>query len=561
MSNDELSRGQPISRSLPSQEDLDKRLLGHSTKAEHIRGIKRTDVPARLYSYDVSQWPRTSSGELIPQINWGGLSVDLSTANLQFLVAGVPGTGKTMSFRALIESVFAKSMRKSLHGTDRAIIYDPQQSFLPLLLGMGVPEQSIIPLNPFDRRSYGWDLAADFTDSASAVQLAKSIIPCGENLSQPFFAKASAAVLCAVICEFIRSHPGKWDLADVIFTCSSEDSLLAFLRNSQTNPYTLAGVNAFSKGETRASVLAELTTNLGEFIALSACWRRARQLSRSYSVRQFMASDSHVAVLGANRQYSECLSAMNRLFLKRFSELSLDNPDNTLWEAGNRTWLVLDELKMLGKIVDLGDFISQGRQKGVCSVLGFQDFPALKSAFGEEHAHEITSCCYYKLFLRLSGESAKWACSTIGQTEMLDISVSVRSGSSVSSSFSEGQSHTRGTSHPTFGGGSGKWDAPFRFDSESRTTQSGTSFTSSSSHDVSIQRKAEIKDAVLDSEISGLPLFKDGGGITGFVVDYCRETQKSLVRRHHFPIDQMRFLGRPNTIPGFEPWKHGELEW
>lgn len=534
-----------------------KRLLGISQKPKHLSGVKRDDMPVAFYTSDPDGWPTDSQGNLIPQINWCGQASPIDSANLHYMVAGVPGTGKTITFRALVESVFSPHIKPHLGGTDRAILYDPKQEFFPILHGIGVPADDIILLNPFDRRSHAWDLAADYRDNASFVQLAKTLIPCGEQLSQPFFPKAAATVLAAVIGEHARINPGKWELADVIFDCLSEKRLLARIDNTKTNPYNFAAKTSLAEGNTRASVLAELTSNLTDYLPLAACWKEARKQGRIFSVRDFLEQQNQVVLLGANRTYSESLSTMNRLFLRRFSELALDNLDDSLWNSGNRTWLFLDELKELGKVYDLASLISKGRSKGICTVLGFQDFSGLKSAFGENNANEITACCHQKIFFRLAGESAEWASNCIGQTEIIDTAISLGTGSQVSLNMNSSQ--TTGTSSSS--GRMGPVTSTSTTDFYSQQNGFGAALTTSSN--LTITKQSKTKSAVLPSDISGLPVFKDVGGITGFVVSslISDTTQESVARKFFIPAQSFSFLNRNSLIRGFEAWNSSELDW
>jgi DNA polymerase III delta prime subunit len=557
MSNSDRTQQELSARKPFNQSESIKRLLGLPSEPEHLSGIKRLDSTAIHYTENSVNWQRSASGEIIPQINWGGQSIAANKANMHFLVAGVPGTGKTIAFRALIQSIFDPKIRLHLRGSDRAIIYDPKQEFVPILDGIGIPSEEIAILNAFDRRTMCWNMSTDYNDSASAGQLAKSLIPVGENLSQPFFAKASASILAAVICEHIRSNPGGWDLADIIFDCLSEEKLLARLQRAEKSPYNIAALTSMARGDTRASVMAELTTALSDYLPIASRWRKAKEQGRVLSIKRFLDLQSGVLLLGANRQFSESLGVINRLFLRRFSELSLDNADTNLWNSENRTWLFLDELKELGKVYDLATLISKGRGKGICAVLGFQDISGLEEAFGEKNAQEITACCHHKLFLKLSGHSAEWASKSIGQTEILDTSVSVRSGSSLSAGFNSSDTSTKGWTQTTIG----VFGTPLGNINSSRSKQSGTSFTSTLSSDVTVSKQSKVKDAVLASEISGLPDFARGGGITGFSFDYCDVANASIVKKIHVRIDEFAFLKNSSNAQGFVPWNASELDW
>jgi hypothetical protein len=530
-----------------TQKDVDKMLIGASASPTHIAGIRRADAVTDLYSPDPMTW-QLKNGVRVPQLNWGGLSLPFEAANLHFMIAGIPGTGKTVSIRMLLQSIFDSSLRINIGGSDRAVIYDPKQEFYPILKGLGVPENDIFILNPFDRRSWCWDLAADYTDMAGALQLAETIVPCGDNLSQPFFAKAAASIFSAVVMEHMRINPNGWDLFDVICDCLTEDRILNRLERVSLSGITAR--NSLAKGDTRAGVLAELSTALTNYIPLAYCWRKAREKRRSFSITQFLHQNGKIAILGANSAHSSSLKPMNRMFLRRFSELTLDHTSDSRWQAKDRTWLVLDEVRELGKVHDLGTFIAKGRSKGVCAVIGLQDFPGLKDVFGDNAAQEIVNCCKHRLFLKLQGESADWASNCIGKTEVIDVSVSVQTSSSMSFGFNAGMSDSE--TRNLFGFRGRSVETPFH--SVSSSKQSGFQISATNAINVTTSKQAKVKDAVLASEIAGLPDFQEGDGLTGFV---CRKTgfeNTSVVQKVHYPGNLIECFKKSSCDVGFESW-------
>jgi hypothetical protein len=539
-----------------SQQDADRMLIGATDSPKHLSGIRRDDQVTDLYLPDPKSWP-VKDGQMVPQVNWGGLTLPMAASNLHFMIAGLPGTGKTISVRMLIQSVFDSSLRENIGGTDRAVIYDPKQEFFPILRGLGVQEEDIYILNPFDRRSWYWDIAADYTNMAGAGQLAKTIIPCNDNLSQPFFPKAAAAVLSAVIGVHMEMNPGQWDLADVVFDCLTEDRILSRLTNAKVTPYNVAALNSLAKGDTRASVIAELTTELLKYLPLASCWRTARRYGRGFTIKRFLQEQGKIAILGANATYSEVLAPMNRLFLRRFSEQTLDNTSDSRWQAKDRTWLILDEVRELGKVHDLGTFIAKGRSKGLCTVIGIQDFPGLKEAFGENVAQEIVNCCKHRLFMKLQGESADWASSCIGKTEVMDVSIAVQTGSTTTASFSSGKADTVTTNTVDWWGSTR--NTPLG--SISTSKQSGVQISSTSSANVTVTKQAKVKDAVLASEISGLPDFDEGDGLTGFVCRRLSSEQASVVQKLHYSKDFIGCLKNVSNDPGFVEWDDNEMEF
>ncbi len=482
-----------------------------------------------------------------PLINWGGMPRRLNRANLHFMVAGVPGSGKTLCFKILAQSVFGTDQPK-LPGNDRAIFYDPKQEFFCTLRGIGVNASDIRILNPFDERCHAWDIASDYQSSAEAFQLAKTIIPCKDNHSQPFFPKAAATVLTAVIVKHMKLNPGEWDLADLIQTCLNLEILKKFLTSDEWDPYLTMALGVLGGGETGNNVFAELTSHLFQYAAIAARWRVARRRKRQVSIKEFIDSKNTIILLGANQTFSESLGVINQLLLKRVSEQVLDHTDDSQWRAMNRTWLFLDELRELGKVPGLGDLINKGRSRGVCAVIGFQDYGGLKGAFGEDFAHELTASCAHKLFLRLSGESAEWASKCIGKAEIRETHFSFSASSGTSTNFGnqiqEGTTITSGVAGSSVGPNS--WSTS---DSSQRSKGLSQGLGLNSNHSVSTSTQTRETDVVLASEIAHLPNFDDGEGLSGYTVEYS-SAGKSVV--HRLKVDKALILRvRDSNDPGF----------
>lgn len=414
-------------------------------------------------------------------------------------------------------------MRKRIGGVDRAILYDAKQELYPQLIATGVPAADVSILNPFDRRGVAWDLAEDFTSSSEAIQLAKTIIPAGENLSQPYFANAAAEILAAVISVFMRKQPGQWDLANIVKSAINLSNVKAKFAEDEQNILVDSARNHLAEATTANNVMAEVSSRLYKLLPVAACWRKTDPRA-SFSIKRFIQTPGKICILGANQSHSEALSTLNRLFIKRFSEIVLDHHEDGQWQAQNRTWLFLDEVRELGRIEGLANLVNKGRSKGVCAVLGFQDYAGLKQAFGEHAAHELTASCHQKLFLKLGTESAEWASRSIGKCEIQEVTISRTSNSSISlnASTTEGTnwSNTRGLfSSSSSGGGHGGINSGGRnFGSsqggmESRTNGINITFGQSITANTTIRET----DAVQASEIAHLPGFEEGNGLHGFV--------------------------------------------
>lgn len=497
------------------------------------RGPARSEVEPLLYLPD-----RANCGASTAEhINWGGIGIALQRSNLHFLIAGVPGTGKTMAFQLLLESVFSRNLRSNTRGNDRAIVYDPKRELYPFFRSIGVEATDISVLNPFDQRCSAWDLAVDYETDAEAMQLAKTIIPVSDSHSQPFFPKSAVLLLAAVVTAHMKGNPRGWDLADVIQTCLNLSELESFLGKRPWSPTIAMALNVLKSDGTKHSVFAELMSHLFEYSSIAARWRLARNAGRRFSVKSFVESRSSIALLGSSHTYSESLQAINRLLIKRLSEITLDHIADGQWQAQNRTWVVLDELRELGKVTGLSDLINKGRSRGVCAVLGFQDYVGLKHSFGEHAAHEIVASCGHKIILKMSGDSAEWASKMIGRAEIAETHFSFTNASSlaISSSESSGESESTGSSYSVGGGRSNSTGL-------SSTRSDQNSITSGMNHSVTTTTQVRETDVVLPSEISHLPGFDEGRGLNGF---FC---ERAKVHRIRIPKSQFEHLWKSEPV-------------
>jgi hypothetical protein len=494
---------------------------------------------------------------------WGGMAIPLADANLNFLVAGVPGTGKTVTIRRLLHSIFVDQS----FGNNRVVLYDPKSEFYPMIRGCGFSEAETVILNPFDDRAFGWNLAEDFTSPADAMQLASTIIPENKHASTPFFRNASVVILAAVIDLLSSMYPGKWRLYDVVTYCISMSETRKLLdTNRGKSQYAVSALNFFEgSDQTILNVFSELNTHVSVLLPIAALWQHSLNEGRSFSLRNFLEADHTAVILGASQQFNVPLTMLNRLLIERLSQLLLDQPPAQGNHSNeNRTWLVLDELRQLDKIDGLVRFVTMGRDRGVCAIFGFQDYPALQDAIGKEVAHELVSCCRHKLFLRLDNESAKWASDIIGKQEITRVNLShsrgvafgVNQGQSVTSGTSTNVTESTGTSwgNSSSSNGSASYYGQSTSSSDSRGSHQSQSqsigVSGTFSGGVSISHDVRERDVVLASSISNLPSLKYDGGLHGYAVDPGSGTTSPTVCRIEIPSSELfQYLLGTDDVP------------
>ena len=94
---------------------------------------------------------------------------------------------------------------------------------------------------------------------------------------------------------------------------------------------------------------------------------------------------------------------LNRMLFARISNLLLEPGEQEAKQRG-QTWIFVDELRRAGKLPGLVDVMVEGRSKGACCVLGFQDVGGLWEVYSKDEANEIIGACGNKVFLQTADQ-------------------------------------------------------------------------------------------------------------------------------------------------------------
>lgn len=374
-------------------------------------------------------------------IFWGGINIPEHCGTEHFAIVGTPGSGKSLSFQLLMKDV----LRRMAKGSDRrAIIYDAKRDTVPFLAGLfkGGPEAPpCYILNPFDARSSPWDLGRDIREGASALQFASILIPPVAGESQPYFRNASRLLLAGVIEAFIRLAPGKWTLRDIILTLRHEYRMVAILSTQvSTAPLIDKYLNSSKQGN---DVVSTLDTFLGGLPFVAAAWHHSDQ--PPISLKDWASSEA-ILVLGSDPKFDFILQLLNRAIFKRAVEIIRTQPDVKKDEK-RQTWFFIDELRNAGNLEDLDKLLVEGRSKGACVTIGFQDLAGLREVFGDKRANEIIGACANKAFLQNGeGSTIDYASKHFKSQEILETRRSETRAEKNSTSYSQ-QRFTRPVVH------------------------------------------------------------------------------------------------------------------
>lgn len=352
------------------------------------------------------------------RIQWAGLELP-GNVESNFGIAGISGSGKTLALQTLARSVIPTIRSHDPGATaQRALVFDPENKFVPFLQRLA-GAANVHVLNPFDQRSRPWDLANEIDDLASAQEMASNFVPEQRRDSQPFWQRNARAILSAVFKALHLKARGKWTLRHVFLIMSNQSRLEAVLKATDQTQSLLEVLEPTNT--TMFNVLAELRSHMDMLEIVAALWDNSvRKLgSKPFTVKEWLAGRS-VLVFGRPTQLEDTFHVLNRVLIRRVSQLIRAPMDREHVAARGRTWIFLDELRNLGNLPGLEKLLTEGRSRGARICITFQDIDGLREVYGENVAEEIVNQCDTMSYFRCRGATAKWASQRIGRSEYWD---------------------------------------------------------------------------------------------------------------------------------------------
>lgn len=379
---------------------------------------------------------------MLEGILWGEDQLPPKAATEHFLVVGASGSGKTILINRLLFSLF-QNWNSQINSNFRAVIYDPKQEVIPIIMGMIeernfrllLPDIPIEPtkdrvriLHPFDSRSSAWDMATDIDGPISARQVASLLIPKNKHSGDnSFFDDAIQDLLTGVMLTFINCVPnsGSWTFRDVVLAMLYEPYLRFILsldktRNGKPFPIVSRLVNSYLDGDPRttANIRASINTRLSVYEPIAAVWEMARNEGKIFSIKKWIDTDE-ILIIGNDESARIALDSINQVLFKRLTEIVLNKKEisEEYRKSGqDLTWFFLDEVREAGLLDGLSRLLTKGRSKGVSVVLGFQDIEGLQDVYGEQVTGEITGQCQNVAVLQISNPTtSEWATNLFGK--------------------------------------------------------------------------------------------------------------------------------------------------
>lgn len=354
---------------------------------------------------------------------WGNHWLPESAATQHFLVVGTTGSGKSIVQRLLMKDVLTSIRPES---DKRVLIFDAKNDASDFLKHIGTT-CPIYGLNPFAPQveavtAVAWDIAADITSPARALNLAACLIPAEKGGNNQYFTDSARQVLTAIVESLIRHSPETWSFSQFIHVTLSLERVKETLNRDELGRETLA--NFFGDDRTGYQVFTTIVSRMSYYRPVAELWR---QRAEKLSLRDWLSTDT-VLLLGTNATVETALSAINEVMFR----VLVEEVDMQTDSATRRTWFWIDEARLSGPLLRnkmLPYLAVKGRSRGACLVLAFQDIDGFREAAGTRIANEIIAQCSHKALLRMeSDESARWASRVIGQYETLDVLQSKQGG-------------------------------------------------------------------------------------------------------------------------------------
>jgi len=344
---------------------------------------------------------------------WGGLFIPFRSGNLGLVAVGAPSSGKTVSIRLFLQSVLPLVGAVPDH---RALIYDAKSEMMPILAGMGIdthPQNGLVKiLNPYDTRSYYWEMWRDIADIKVSAEIALLFVPVNPQVKDQVWDNRARSILKGVLDSFILTKK-EWTFRDLCAATLTKERIEAVLAACPSTKSLIA--SKLKSGSPADSVVFTLQGAMEKYHGIAALWDSMPE-DRGFSLTDWLENQNGSILILGQAEDGTPLGDINKLMIARIGQLIKFQNDSST----RRTWIVIDELRQCGRL-DLSAIATMGRGKGACLVVGYQDDDGLEDAYGKNGARELLGMCQHKAVFRLSSDTtAKSAAEKFGTQDVID---------------------------------------------------------------------------------------------------------------------------------------------
>lgn len=319
----------------------------------------------------------------------GGVPLTRKQEVVHTLLAGSTGTGKTTAIEEMLTGIMARP--------DRCIVLDPNGHYLSRFY-----QEGDVILNPFDKRSPGWNSFNEVRKSYDFDKIARSIVPNGHgpDAAWHFYAQV---LIAEVMRALIAKGEGNTAALIQALTMLPADDLKGMVAGTPA-------VGLFDKDSAKAlaSTRFVVSSYLKPYQYLQA---------GDFSLRTWLESGKGNLFVTWREDMTTTLAPLMAAWADVLCTATLSLPA----DYKRRIWLLMDELASVGKISTLEDALTKGRKHGLCCVAGLQSTAQLDRLYGRESAIVLRSCfrnlCAFAV-AKIDVDTSEIVCRALGEHEV-----------------------------------------------------------------------------------------------------------------------------------------------
>ncbi|KAB0678442.1 type IV secretion system DNA-binding domain-containing protein [Aureimonas leprariae] len=347
------------------------------------------------------------TGRALARGLWLAPHVQLTPAveGYNVLAIGTQGSGKTSTFRALIEQVVERG--------DHLLIHDVKGDRTA-----GAPVDRAILIAPHDARSWAYDIADDIQNLEHAREFAAHCVPRSDHDS--LWGDGTRGVWADLVMALSFETNRRWswpDLADALLSPGLEIKERLDRHGSGSASRLVFGSADPEENRTTMSILITLwVAALTVVLPLAHAWGDIPATGR-FSLRRWIDGDGklpRVIILQKSSEYPTLSTAVGAFIVDRLAGLAM-RPGRERNPA-TRLTLCLDELPECGKLHRLPNLLNVGRELGVVTIAAVQDIASLIELYGENTTGTLLARFRIKLVHQLNaGNTAERVVKLLGE--------------------------------------------------------------------------------------------------------------------------------------------------
>lgn len=329
----------------------------------------------------------------------GRMPIPLHLENRNLLICASIGTGKSVSMESMISS--------ALKRRDKMAIIDPNGTFYSKF---SLPGDTI--LNPFDKRSAGWNLFNEIKGKHDFDRMAKSVIPPQLDSRDEQWCEYARDVLADTMRKLFEQNTPDQDKLVNLLVREDGDVIRQFLSGTDSQGY-------FRDNAEKA--IASIQFMMNKYV------RPLRFMSKGdFSLHQWVHNKD---VGNLFITWREDMRATQRPLVATWIDTICATILSYQPMTGSRLWLFLDELESLGRLESFVPAATKGRKHGLRIVGSIQEWAQLDTTYGQDAATILLACFRnYLIFGASNALNAKKASQILGEQQVERVQITTNAG-------------------------------------------------------------------------------------------------------------------------------------